>query len=124
MTITGGGLIQKSAAFFGELPPGQTGSGTIEVYVGTLDMTGGVGDYGKADGVCTVSYTDDDGKRQTVENKFSSEILAPKEESGESEEEKQAASQWWISALVAFAVIAIAASVIVTARFSRMMKMR
>lgn len=124
VTITGGGLIQKSAAFFGELPPGQTGSGTIEVYVGTLDMTGGVGDYGKTDGVCTVSYTDDDGKRQTVENKFSSEILAPKVDEGESEEEKKAASQWWISALVALAAIAITTSIIVTARFTRMMKMR
>lgn len=87
-------------------------------------MTGGVGDYGKTDGVCKITYTDDDGVKQSIETKFSSEILAPKEESGESEEEKKAASQWWISALVAFAVIAITTSIIVTARFSRMMKMR
>ena len=124
VTINGGGMIPKSSAFFGDLPPGQTGNGSIEVYVGTLSMTGGVGDYGKTDGICKITYTDDDGVKQSIETKFSSEILAPKEDEGESEEEKKAASQWWISALVAFAVIAISTSVIVTARFSRMMKMR
>ena len=124
VTINGGGMIPKSSVFFGDLPPGQTGSGSIEVYVGTLNMTGGVGDYGKTDGVCKITYTDDDGVKQSIETKFSSEILAPKESEGESAEEKKAASQWWISALVAFAVIAITTSIIVTARFSRMMKMR
>ena len=124
VTVSGGGMIPKSSAFFGDLPPGQTGSGSIEIYVGTLSMTGGVGDYGKTDGVCKITYTDDDGVKQSIETKFSSEILAPKENESESEEEKKAASQWWISALVAFAVIAITTSIIVTARFSRMMKMR
>ena len=124
VTINGSGMIPKSSAFFGDLSPGQTGSGSIEIYVGTLSMTGGVGDYGKTDGVCKITYTDDDGVKQSIETKFSSEILTPKEDEGESEEEKKAASQWWISALVAFAVIAITTSIIVTARFSRMMKMR
>ena len=124
VTVNGGGMIPKSSAFFGDLPPGQTDSGTIEVYIGTLSMTGGAGDYGKTDGVCKITYTDDDGVKQSIETKFSSEILAPKEDEGESAEEKKAASQWWISALVAFAVIAITTSIIVTARFSRIMKMK
>ena len=33
-------------------------------------------------------------------------------------------SQWWISALAAFAVIAIVVAVIVVSRFTRMMKMK
>ena len=33
-------------------------------------------------------------------------------------------SQWWISTLVAFAVIAIIVAVIVVSRFARMMKMK
>ena len=33
-------------------------------------------------------------------------------------------SQWWISALVAFAVIAIIVAVIVMSRFARMMRVK
>jgi len=33
-------------------------------------------------------------------------------------------SQWWISALAAFAVIAIIVAVIVVSKFARMMKVR
>ena len=33
-------------------------------------------------------------------------------------------SQWWISALAAFAVIAIIVAVIVVSKFTRMMKVR
>jgi len=40
------------------------------------------------------------------------------------EEQKRAMSQWWISALAAFAVIAIIVAVIVVSRFARMMKMK
>ena len=40
------------------------------------------------------------------------------------EEQKRAMSQWWISALAAFAVIAIIVAVIVVSKFARMMKVR
>ena len=39
-------------------------------------------------------------------------------------EQKRAMSQWWISALAAFAVIAIIVAVIVVSKFARMMRMK
>ena len=33
-------------------------------------------------------------------------------------------SQWWVSALVAFAIIAIVVALIVVGKFARMMKMK
>ena len=40
------------------------------------------------------------------------------------EEQKRAMSQWWISALAAFAAIAIIVAVIVVSKFARVMKVR
>ncbi len=39
-------------------------------------------------------------------------------------EARQAAGQWWVSVLVAFAAISIIVAVIVVTRFTRMMRMK
>ena len=55
--------------------------------------------------------------------KVKAETIAAAEKQAE-EEQKRAMSQWWISALAAFAVIAIIITFIVIAKFTRMMKMK
>ena len=87
--------------------------------------------YGKTTGTYTISYTDDVGEAHTVEQQLSTEIKQPviagektDAEKKAEEEQKRAMSQWWISALVAFAVIAIIVTVIVVTKVMRTSKMR
>lgn len=124
-TISAPGLFPLSSVFFGDILPGQPGNGEMEVYAGRLSMTDGyTQDYGKAGGIFTITYTDDDGEIHKEEMEFSTEILRPVMEAEESDKEQETVGQWWISVLVAFAIIAILVAVIVTTNFTRMMRMR
>ena len=83
------------------------------------------------DSVYTISYQDDQGISYAEETQVSTEIQQPVMEGEKTEAEKQAeaeakraASQWWISVLVAFAAIAIIVAVIVVNKFARMMRMK
>ena len=97
-----------------------------------LSMTEGYTEsYGKTSAAYTVTYTDDAGETHTAEQQLSTEIKQPildgektDAEKQAEEEQKRAMSQWWISALAAFAVIAIIVAVIVVSKFARMMKVR
>ena len=87
--------------------------------------------YGKTTGVYTISYKDDAGEEYAVSVDFATEIQKPVIEGEKTdaekkaeEEQKRAMSQWWVSALAAFAVIAIIVAVIVVSKFARMMKVR
>lgn len=78
-----------------------------------------------------LSYTDDAGETHTVEQQLLTEIRQPviagektEAEKKAEEEQKRAMSQWWISALVAFAIISIVVALIVVGKFTRMMKMK
>ena len=103
-----------------------------DYFVGMLSMTEGYTEsYGKTSAVYTVTYTDDAGETHTAEQQLSTEIKQPviagektDAEKQAEEEQKRAMSQWWISALAAFAVIAIIVAVIVVSKFARMMKVR
>lgn len=123
-TISGAGLIPTSSVFFGDILPGESGNGEMEFYVGTLSMTDNTtNDYGKSNGTYTITYMDDNGEEHKEEMEFSTEIIQPLEDS-EDVEEEQTAGQWWISVLVAFAIIAIVVSAIIVTKFSRMMRMK
>ncbi len=97
-----------------------------------LSMTEGYTEsYGKTTGVYTISYKDDAGEEYAVSVDFATEIKQPviagektDAEKQAEEEQKRAMSQWWISALAAFAAISIVVAVIVVSRFARMMKMK
>ena len=78
-----------------------------------------------------ISYQDDQGIDHAEETQVSTEIQQPVIEGEKTEAEKEAeaeakraASQWWISVLVAFAAIAIIVAVIVVNKFARMMRMK
>ena len=132
MNLTGAGLFPTSSVFLGDIQPGQAGYGEMKVFVGMLSMTEGYTEsYGKTTGVYTISYKDDAGEAHTAEQQLSTEIKQPviagektDVEKKAEEEQKRAMSQWWISALAAFAAIAIIVAVIVVSKFARMMKVR
>ncbi len=132
VTLTGAGLFPTSTVFLGDIQPGQAGYGEMKVFIGMLSMTEGYTEsYGKTTGTYTISYTDDAGETHAVEQTLSTEIKQPviegektEAEKKAEEEQKRAMSQWWISVLVAFAIIAIIIALIVISRFARMMKMR
>lgn len=124
-SISGSGLIPTSSVFLGNIKPGESGAGTIEVYISTLSMIGGANDYGKTNGTYAITYTDDNGEKHTTQVSFSTEIIQPvTEDEKEDTEEQKTVGQWWISVLVAFAVISIIVTVIVVSKFTRMMRMK
>ena len=132
VNLTGAGLFPTSSVFLGDIQPGQAGYGELKVFVGMLSMTEGYTEsYGKTTGVYTISYKDDAGEVHTAEQQLSTEIKQPildgektDAEKQAEEEQKRAMSQWWISALAAFAAIAIIVAVIVVSKFARMMRMK
>ena len=132
VNLTGAGLFPTSSVFLGDIQPGQAGYGELKVFVGMLSMTEGYTEsYGKTSAVYTVTYTDDAGETHTAEQQLSTEIKQPviagektDAEKQAEEEQKRAMSQWWISALAAFAAIAIIVAVIVVSKFARMMKVK
>jgi len=132
VNLTGAGLFPTSSVFLGDIQPGQAGYGEMKVFVGMLSMTEGYTEsYGKTTGVYTISYKDDAGEEYAVSVDFATEIQKPVIEGEKTdaekkaeEEQKRAMSQWWISALAAFAAIAIIVAVIVVSKFARMMKMK
>ena len=132
VNLTGAGLFPTSSVFLGDIQPGEAGYGEMKVFIGMLSMTEGYTEsYGKTSAVYTVTYTDDAGETHTAEQQLSTEIKQPviagektDAEKQAEEEQKRAMSQWWISALAAFAAIAIIVAVIVVSKFTRMMKVR
>ena len=132
VNLSGAGLYPTSSVFLGDIQPGQAGYGEMKVFIGMLSMTEGYTEsYGKTNGAYTISYTDDAGETHTVEQQLSTEIRQPviagektEAERKAEEEQKRAMSQWWVSALVAFAIISIVVALIVVGKFTRMMKMK
>ena len=132
VNLSGAGLFPTSSVFLGDIQPGQAGYGEMKVFVGMLSMTEGYTESdGKTTGVYTISYKDDAGEEYAVSVDFATEIQKPVIEGEKTdaekkaeEEQKRAMSQWWISALAAFAAIAIIVAVIVVSKFARMMKVR
>ena len=132
VTLSGAGLFPTSSVFLGDIPPGEAGYGEMKVFIGMLSMTEGYTEsYGPTTGTYTVAYQDDQGVDHAEETQVSTEIQQPVIEGEKTEAEKEAeaeakraASQWWISVLVAFAAIAIIVAVIVVNKFARMMRMK
>jgi hypothetical protein len=127
VSISGAGLFPVSSAFLGDIKPGEAGNGTINLLVGMLSMTPGyTDDYGSTNGKCTIIYTDDKSKQHKIENKFSTEIIKPADD-GESDKDNPAeepAFQWWITILVAFAIISVVVSITVVSKVMRASQMQ
>lgn len=132
VNLTGAGLFPTSSVFLGDILPGEAGYGEMKVFIGMLSMTEGYTEsYGNTTGRYIITYTDDFGETHTVEQQVSTEIKQPVIEGEKTEAEKKAeeeakrtAGQWWISVLVAFAIIAIIITVIIVSKFTRMMRIK
>jgi len=121
------GLIAASA-YLGNLEPQKSSDKTMSVFATTIDSST---KYGTTYGACVFTYEDANGEQfqESVEVKI--EILEPVKETDEEAQkteeeakEQKAMSQWWISLLFGLAIIAVLISIIIIAKFSRMMKMR
>ena len=126
-TLRMDGLVAASA-FLGTLEPQQSADKAISVFVTTLP---GKEKYGTAYGELVVSYEDMAGQEHTEFQSLRTTIQAPVEITDEEkakrekeQKEQQTLSQWWVSLLVSIAFILILLSLIVIARFTRMLKMK
>ena len=126
-TLRMDGLIAASA-FLGTLEPQQSADKAVSVFVTTLS---GKEKYGESYGELVVSYEDMAGEEHPEYQQLRTTVQAPVEITDEEkakkekeQKEQQTLSQWWVSLLVAIAFILIVLSVIVIARFSRMLKMK
>ncbi len=121
------GLI-CSSAFLGNLAPQESADKAMTVFVTTLS---GSQKYGDAYGMIEISYEDVNGEKHSENQSVTMTIAEPQKITDEEkikqeqeQKEQQTLSQWWISLLVAIAVIIILIAVILIARFARMMRMK
>jgi len=121
------GLIAASA-YLGNLEPQKSSDKTMSVFATTIDSST---KYGTTYGACVFTYEDAYGEQYQESVEVKIEILEPVKETDEEKvkaeeeaKEQKALSQWWISLLFGLAIIAVLSSIIIIARFSRMMKMR
>ncbi len=121
------GLISASA-YLGNLEPQQSSDKTMSVFATTIDNTT---KYGTSYGSCVFTYEDAKGEQFQESAEVKIEILEPVKETDEEKkkaeeeaQEQKSLSQWWISLLFGLAIIAVLTSIIIIAKFSRMMKMR
>ena len=120
------GLI-SSSAFLGNLAPQESADKAMTVFVTTLS---GSQKYGESYGSIEISFEDVNGEKQSLYQDVRMTIVEPvkitdeeKVKQEQEQKEQQTLSQWWISLLVAIAVIIILIAVILIARFARMMRM-
>lgn len=116
-TLDAPGLITSGSTFIGNLEAGTAGQGTMNVFAGTMDMTGGdagSGKYGLSKGTVTLVYEDENGKEYTQSYDISTTIKAAVVQTGtqQPEEKPETASEWWISLLIGGGVIGILAAVL------------
>lgn len=121
------GLIAASA-YLGNLEPQKSSDKTMSVFATTIDSST---KYGTTYGACVFTYEDAKGEQYQESVEVKIEILEPvkvtdeeKVKAEEEAKEQKALSQWWISLLFGLAIIAVLTSIIIIARFSRMMKMK
>lgn len=119
------GLLPLNGVFFGNIPPGESGAGEVEIYAGTLSVTGGQEqNFGASFGSYSITYTDEEGEEHVIKENISTQILEPPAGTEEETGKQDMAAQWWLSILIALAVIAVLVSVIIVNRFSRMIRMK
>lgn len=125
VTAEGRGLYPISSVFLGDIRPGESGSGELEIFVGSLSSSGTGGAYGQTSGSYTVTCLDDGGNEYVETVPFSFTILEPDEAAtAPVEEEPEPALQWWVAVLVAAAVICVIVAVTVVAKVLRAVRIR
>ncbi len=127
VSLEGAGLFPSSSVFLGDIEPGEGKTGEMKVFIGMITMTEGyTDDYGNTTGTYTVSYQDSTGESKTETVELKTEIKQPVISPSPTPDPtlQQAQSQWWITALVGFAIISVIVSITVVSRLVRELKMR
>ncbi len=124
VSLEGPGLFPSSSVFLGDIPPGEAKYGEMQVFVGMLSDADGKGYYGATTAQYIITYMDDSGVEQSMNLELKTLIKEPEPTptptiDPKQAEKTQAAGQWWISALIAFAILTIIISILVTSRFIR-----
>ncbi|MCL2671925.1 MAG: hypothetical protein FWF10_07810 [Clostridiales bacterium] len=121
--------ILAATAYLGKIEPQNSADKIISMFVTTLNSRNNL--YGYTSGSLIISYTDATGQEYTEYLELSTSIAEPNiptdeelEKQKQAQKEQQTLSQWWISLLIGIAIIAVLVSVIIIAKFSRMMKMK
>jgi len=121
--------ILAATAYLGKIEPQESADKIMSMFATTLSYGSNL--YGPSSGSLIISYTDAAGQEYQEYLELSTNIAEPNiptdeelEKQKQEQKEQQTLSQWWISLLIGFAVIAILVSVIVITKFSRMMKMK
>ena len=99
----------------------------MKVFIGMISMTEGyTDDYGATTGTYIFSYQDSAGENKTETLELKTEIKQPIISPSPTPDPalQQAQSQWWITALVGFAIIAIIVSFTVVSKLVRELRMR
>ena len=114
------GLFPRESVFAGTLEAGQTGEGSMNIYVGTRDMKA-VGEssqgsdeekYGLVEGKLVLTYEDAYGETYTQEQSVTSSIAKPQlVELKVPEEAQTETNQWWI-ALVVLVILGLLAVIV------------
>lgn len=108
--ISGYGLLPTNTGFVGDMEPGTSGEAGVNLFIGTKDQTEGYSGtelYGDTSGLVTLYYEDADGEEYTEEYSFTTCIEKAIVSGGSSSEaDEKTVGQWWISIVVAAAIIA------------------
>ena len=128
VSLEGNGMFPASSIFLGDILPGEAGYGQMNVFVGMMSDPDGNGYYGETLAVYTISYTDEAGVTHEVSKELRTVIREPAIEptptpNPEQVKKKDAEGAWWISALIAFAILAVLISWIITTRVIRAFRM-
>jgi len=105
------GLIPASSAFIGNMEAGTAGTGNMDVFIGTKDMTDGytgTDKYGSTSGKITLIYEDEAGNQYTQDTEIttiiSEAVINTSDDTTAEDSEK--AGQWWISIVIGGIVVA------------------
>lgn len=113
VAFEGDGMQAEASVFIGDIEPGTTGNGTMNVTI--TGLSSGHTPYGKAEGVLTFFYEDEAGNAYEETQDISTYIEAPV--TSEKNESKDMPNQWWIimailGALLTFAAAGIAVKMV------------
>jgi len=115
------GLIPSNSAFIGNMEAGTAGTGTMDVFIGTKDLTEGytgTDKYGATNGKITLIYEDEAGNPYTQDIEIATIIDAAviniSDDTTAKDSEK--AGQWWISIIIGGVAVAGLAAFLIARR--------
>ena len=124
------GLIPQGTVFLGSLEAGDGKTAEFTVFVGTKDMTGAEASvstadaekYGPVEGKIKITYEDEFGEKFEKEVELRSQInppFIPETTPTVEAQEKSTVSEWWISVLIAAALILLGFAIMYALRRRR-----